>query len=494
MENNNLDSSLFKWDDLLSELKLTLDPLAFESWINPLRFDKVEGNIIYIISPSQFIKNWVITNFNPIILSKLGDNWPYIKYIDLRVSSFHGKNDHEKNDYKGEDNHGSLDHHQNFPHGFSASNINNNSPSPFQSSADNNFFNTLDREQNRDYNPFEINLNLDYTFENFVVGKPNEFAYNAARRVAEDPKINFNPLFIYGGVGLGKTHLMHAIALKSKANNPIRKCLYLTAEKFMNLFITALRDKEVISFKEIFRSTDILMIDDFQFISGKEQTQEEFFHTFNTLISQGKQIILSADKSPLSLDRVEERIISRLQAGLSVDIHATTYELRIGILESKIKQMKVKVPREIIDFLAHTITSNVRELEGGLKRIISYQDLMNTKIDLNMAMVVLEDILKSKNKIITIDLIQKKVAEYYSIKLVDMSSAKKDKTTSMARHIAMYIAKKLTRSSLPEIGRKFGGRDHTTVLYSVKKIDGTLKIDTNLSNDINLLINIIQKS
>lgn len=254
----------------------------------------------------------------------------------------------------------------------------------------------------------EIPLNPNYTFSNFVVGKPNEFAYNAALTVANLQNNNFNPLFIHGGVGLGKTHLMHSIAWQIQTEYPKAKVLYVTAEKFANLFIMALRAKEIFSFKELFRTIDVLMIDDFQFLAGKDQTQEEFFHTFNALISQGKKIVLSADKSPLSLDRIEDRILSRLQAGLSVDIHATTYELRVGILETKAEQLKISIPKEVVAFIAQSVTSNVRELEGALNRVISYHQLMKIKIDLDMVTNVLEDILKHQNKTINIELIQKK--------------------------------------------------------------------------------------
>lgn len=459
-KNNN-----FNWEVFLYELESCIDQLSFESWIKPLGFSKQEGSVLYITAPSKFIKDWVLKSYKATILNALSVNHPQIKDIDIIVSTFSDATI-EINELVEIDN---ID--QRIEKAFS----------------------NVDMDSKFSNVNLEIPLNESYTFENFVVGKPNEFAYNAAMRVAKDPNIQFNPLFLYGGVGLGKTHLMHSIAWEISKKSD-RKFLYLTAEKFASLFIMSLRDKDIFSFKELFRSTDVLMIDDFQFISGKEQTQEEFFHTFNSLISQGKQIILSADKPPSQLDRIEERMISRLNAGLSIDIHATTYELRVGILESKAKIIGVRIPSDVVDFLAHTITSNVRELEGALKRVISYHQLMGVNIDLNMAMHVLEDILKHKNKIINIESIQKKVSEHYNIKLVDMSSSKKDKTTATARQIAMYITKRLTSSSLPEIGRKFGGRDHTTVMYAVKKISELMIKDPNLENEINLLIKIIQQS
>ncbi len=448
----------FDWDRLLSVIKNNIDDLSFDSWIRQLRFHKVESNILFLYAPSVFIKNWVMTNFKEVFIQAFVVCYPNIKSLEISVDSFNSDQ--------------LLNPLANAQEIFSAN---------------------IDEDINI-ANTFEFKLNPEYTFENFVVDKSNEFAYTAAHRVACDNIVNFNPLFIYGGVGLGKTHLMHSIAWEIINKKLNRKFLYLTAEKFAVLYVMALREKNIMSFKEMFRSTDILMIDDFQFIGGKEQTQEEFFHTFNSLISQGKQIILTADKSPLDLDKIEARIVSRLQAGLPVSINSTTYELRLGILESKAKNLNIKIPKDVLDFLAHTITSNVRELEGALKRVISYHRIMNVKIDLNMAMNVLEDVVKFVNKTISIDLIQKKVAEHYSIKLADMSSIKKDKMTSQARHIAMYLAKKLTKSSLPEIGKKFGGRDHTTVIYSVNKIEDKLKNDIYLQSDIKLLINILQKN
>lgn len=455
LDKENISQS-FDWEHFLSLIQLEVDQLSFDSWIKQLQYNKAQNGVLYIYAPSSFIKNWITINFKSIILDVMIKNFPYLTNVEIDVQSF-GNSDLEDSEI-------------NMP--LSSLNV---------------------YEEVNISNTFEFKLNPDYTFENFVVDKSNEFAYEAALRVAKQSQPSFNPLFIYGGVGLGKTHLMHSIAWELMKDKQNRKFLYLTAEKFAVLYVMALREKSIMSFKEMFRGTDILMIDDFQFIAGKEQTQEEFFHTFNSLISQGKQIVLTADKSPLSLYKIEERIISRLQAGLPVSINATTYELRVGILESKAKNLNIKIPKDVIDFLAHTITSNVRELEGALKRIISYHRIMNVKIDLSMSMTLLDDVVKYANKNISIELIQKKVAEHYNIKLVDISSIKKDKSTSTARHIAMYLSKQLTKASLPEIGKKFGGRDHTTVIYSVNKITEKLKTDMNLDSDIKLLMNVLQK-
>lgn len=446
----------FSWDHFLSCIKSDLDLVSYEGWILPLSFIEIEGSTLVIECPSMYIKNWVNTNYKEIILNIIKINFPYIKDFIINIAT---SPEHEiKND--------TIDN-------FSSLNLSNEAQIE---------------------NASEIKLNPKYTFDNFVVGTPNEFAYNACKRVATDDKATFNPLFIHGGVGLGKTHLMHSIAWEIKNRDPKKQIMYVTAEKFMSLFVSALSDRSVISFKELFRSKDVLMIDDFQFISGKDGTQSEFFHTLNSLVSEGKQMVLSADRSPLDLDRIEERIISRLQGGLSVNISETTYELRLGIIAAKAKNMSINLPYEVMEFIAHAVTTNVRELEGAFNKVVLYHQIMNTPITLNMAMHVLNEIIKHNNKPISIETIQKKVAEHYNIKLADMSSTKKDKVSSSARHVAMYISKQLTNSSLPEIGRKFGKRDHTTVLYSVRKIEERLRKDQLLENDIRILTNIIQKS
>jgi chromosomal replication initiator protein len=340
----------------------------------------------------------------------------------------------------------------------------------------------------------EISAPLDqrFTFENFVVGKPNELAHAAARRVAESAVSGshaapFNPLFLYGGVGLGKTHLMHAIAWHIRRHDPSRKVIYLSAEKFMYQFIKALRFKDTMAFKEQFRSVDVLMIDDVQFISGKESTQEEFFHTFNALVDQNRQVIISADKSPSDLEGMEERMKSRLGWGLVADIHPTTYELRLGILQAKAELRQTQIPAKVLEFLAHKITSNVRELEGALTRITAHAQLVGRSITLESAQDVLHDLLRANDRRVTIEEIQKRVAEHFNIRLADMHSARRARAVARPRQVAMYLCKQLTPRSLPEIGRKFGGRDHTTVMHAVRKIEELLVDDRALGEDIDLL-------
>jgi chromosomal replication initiator protein len=325
------------------------------------------------------------------------------------------------------------------------------------------------------------------TFDNFVVGKPNELAHAAARRVAESHTVPFNPLFLYGGVGLGKTHLMHAIAWHIREREPGRKVLCLSAEKFMYQFIRALRFKDTVAFKEQFRSVDVLMIDDVQFISGKDSTQEEFFHTFNALVDQNRQIIISADKSPSDLEGLEERMRSRLGWGLVADLHPTTYELRLGILQARAETFDCVIPQKVLEFLAYRISSNVRELEGALNRIVAHATLIGLPVTLEMSQEALHDLLRAHDRRVTIEEIQKRVAEHYNIRLADMHSARRARAVARPRQVAMYLAKQLTARSLPEIGRKFGGRDHTTVMHAVKRVEELSAGDSAFAEDVELL-------
>jgi chromosomal replication initiator protein len=331
------------------------------------------------------------------------------------------------------------------------------------------------------------------TFDNFVVGKPNELAYAAARKLAESDTVAFNPLFLYGGVGLGKTHLMHAIANAIKARNPERQVLYLSAEKFMYRFIRALRFKDTMAFKEQFRSVDVLMIDDVQFIAGKESTQEEFFHTFNALIDQQKQIILSADKSPSDLDGIEERLKSRLSWGLVADIHPSTYELRLGILQAKAEKSRTPVPQNVLEFLAHKITSNIRELEGSLNRLIAHAELIGRPVTLENTHDVLADLLRTYDRKVTMDDIQKKICEHFGLKLSDLHGERRSRHLARPRQMAMYLCKQLTTKSLPDIGRAFGGRDHTTVLHAVRKVEDLIRTEAQVAEDIELLRRALQR-
>jgi chromosomal replication initiator protein len=334
-------------------------------------------------------------------------------------------------------------------------------------------------------------LDPRFTFDSFVVGKPNEFAHACARRVAERPASpGFNPLFLYGGVGLGKTHLMHAIAWATReistANGPMQVA-YMSAEKFMYRFIAALRSQSTMEFKESLRSVDVLLIDDLQFLIGKDNTQEEFFHTFNALVDAGKQIIVSSDKPPSDLAGIEDRLRTRLGCGMVADLHATTFELRISILQAKARAQNVPVPPKVMEFLAHKITTNVRELEGALNRLIAHANLFGRPVTLESAQEVLHDVLRAHDRRVTIEEIQKRVAEHYNIRLTDMSSPRRARNVARPRQVAMYLAKQLTSRSLPEIGRRFGGRDHTTVMHAVSRVAELMQQDSAFAEDVELL-------
>jgi chromosomal replication initiator protein len=342
----------------------------------------------------------------------------------------------------------------------------------------------------------EIGASFDprFTFDNFVIGSSNELAYAAAKRVAESVEVvnGCNPLYIYGGVGLGKTHLLHAIASRVENDGSGRKVLYLSAEKFMYQFIKAIRQKDTVTFKEQFRSVDVLILDDVQFISRKDSTQEEFFHTFNALIDQNKQVIISGDRSPSDLEGVEERVRSRLSWGLVVDVQPTSFELRLGILQAKVAQAKVNVPQSVLEFLAQKITSNIRELEGALNRVVAHSTLVGRPITIDNAQDVLRDLLKSNDRRITIEEIQKKVSDHFGLKVADLNSARRSRAIARPRQVAMYLSKKLTTKSLPEIGRKFGGKDHTTVIHAVKKIDELCGGDACFAEEVELLSKMLQ--
>ena len=313
-------------------------------------------------------------------------------------------------------------------------------------------------------------LDPRYTFDNFVVGESNQFAYAAAHSVAEGGDVQYNPLYMYSSAGLGKTHLMHSIAWHIREHDPSRRVAYLSAEKFMYLFVRALRSKDTLSFKEELRNVDVLMIDDVQFLIGKESTQDEFFHTFNALVGARKQLVLSADKPPVNLDGLEERLKTRLGSGLVVDIHPTSFELRLGILESKAQNLGVRVPPDVISFLAEKITSSVRELEGALLRVAAHVQLMGGEVTLERTCDILRDVLSVADRRVSIEDVQRKVAERYNIRVSEMTSKRRERSVARPRQIAMYLAKNLTTKSLPDIGRAFD-RDHTTVIHAVKTIE-----------------------
>ena len=328
-----------------------------------------------------------------------------------------------------------------------------------------------------------------YSFDSFVVGKANELAYNAARTVAEGGRLPFNPLFLHGGVGLGKTHLMHAIGHDYRARHPQAKVVYMSAEKFMFEFVAAMRAKDTHSFKQRLRAADVLMIDDVQFIAGKESTQEEFFHTMNELIGAGRRLVISADRSPQSLEGIESRILSRLSWGLVADINPADFELRYNIILKKLETLpEGSVPGDVALFLAKRISASVRELEGALNRVVAFATLSNRRVDIAFAEEALADQLRASQRRISIDEIQRRVCEHYRIRQAEMGSPRRAREVARPRQIAMYLAKQLTSRSLPEIGRRFGGRDHTTVIHAVKTIEALRQRDAEMDADVRLLL------
>ena len=449
---NNIESNEIIWSSIKLQLKDIYGEAEYSNWLKLLIFSKVEKEIIIFHAPTKFMCDWILSHYGKKILSLWREKSISIKDISVFVYNDKETNKEQDENYKS---------------------FNKAMPNPKT-------------------DDFENNLDPRFTFKDFVVGKSNELAFSACRRVADSKDVPFNPLFLYGGVGLGKTHLMHAIAWQKKKLNPKFVILYLSAEKFMYEFIKAIRVKNTVAFKDQYRSVNLLMIDDVQFIIGKESTQEEFFHTFNALTDKNRQIVISADKSPSDLEGLEERLRSRLGWGLVADIHPTTYELRISIIEAKIKKYNIDLSKDIIEFLAHKITTSVRELEGALTRLAAHVTLVGRTVNLEIAEDLLQDLLRASDRRTTIDQIQKKVAEHFNVKMSDMHSARRSRTIARPRQIAMFLSKNLTTRSLPEIGRKFGGRDHTTVIHAIKKVKELVKNDSSLSEDIEILTRSLQ--
>ncbi len=337
-------------------------------------------------------------------------------------------------------------------------------------------------------------LNPKYTFDTFVIGNSNRFAHAASLAVAEAPAKAYNPLFIYGGVGLGKTHLMHAIGHYISSENPSAKVVYVSSEKFTNELINSIKDDRNVEFRNKYRNVDVLLVDDIQFIAGKERTQEEFFHTFNALYEADKQIIISSDRPPKEIPTLEDRLRSRFEWGLIADIQPPDYETRIAILKKKADVENLNVSNEVMGYIANKIQSNIRELEGALIRVVAFSSLTNREISVDLASEALRDIISKKNsKQITIDSIQESVSSYYNLRIEDFKSKRRTKNVAFPRQIAMFLSRKLTDMSLPKIGEAFGGRDHTTVIHAYEKISKDLEADEGLKETINDLIKKIQQ-
>ncbi len=337
-------------------------------------------------------------------------------------------------------------------------------------------------------NPDAPNFDARYRFETFVVGKANEVAATAAKTLANAEKVSFNPLFIHGGTGRGKTHLLHAMGHDFLARHPDARVVSMSAEKFMVEFVRALRENDTIGFKSRLRSADLLLIDDVQFIAGKDSTQEEFFHTMNEIITAGKRLVITSDRAPQDLDGIAPRILSRLSWGLVADINPADYELRLNILESKLAALPgVEMSQQVVEFLARRLTNSIRELEGALNRIAAYAMMTGRPIDLPFVEEVLANVLRANQRRISIDEIQTQVAEHYRIRKAEMTSARRAREVARPRQVAMYLSKQLTPKSLPDIGRRFGGRDHTTVIHAVRQIEKLRAADAELDADIRLL-------
>ncbi|CUH34134.1 Chromosomal replication initiator protein DnaA [Jannaschia seosinensis] len=439
--------SMDAWETAKGGIRKDVGTHNYTTWIEPLSFRSLDEGTLSLASPTEFIGKWVMQNFEEPILRHVGATGMSAARLVCAAGA-------------------------------------RAMPAAVRATPDE----TAPRARLRQENTLDKRFN----FDSFVVGKSNEMAHAAARRVASGGAVSFNPLFLHSRVGLGKTHLMQAIAWELQETQPEKKVMYLSAEQFMYRFVQSLREKATMDFKELFRTVDVLLVDDVQFISGKNNTQEEFFHTFNALVDQGKQVVISADRSPAEISDVEERITSRLQQGLVVDLHPADYELRLGVLQQRVDGFAAQNPEfeiadGVLEFLASRITASIRVLEGAVMRLFAYADLVKQEVTLEQAQDVLSDLLRASERKLTIEQIMKVTCEHYALRMSDMTSARRSRTVARPRQMAMFLAKKLTPRSYPEIGRKFGGRDHTTVLYAVRKIEELMASEPQIAEDAQLL-------
>lgn len=432
------------WQRVRSNLRQEAGDHAFDAWLASVAILGCEGDLVRLAAPSAFDADWVNNNFGDSLRRHFASLNPALRRVSITAAS------------------------------------------PMAAAAAPRVVVPVAANQ-------PLPVDARYSFDNFIVGKANELAYNAALTMAEPGAPGFNPLFLHGPTGLGKTHLMHAIGNAFLARQPQARVAYLSAEKFMVEFMAAMRAKDTISFKQRLRSVDLLMIDDVQFIAGKDSTQEEFFHTMNEIIGAGKRLVITADRSPQNLEGIQERILSRMAWGLVADINPADYELRLNILQAKVATLgsRVQVPDDVVEFLARKITANVRELEGALNRVTAFALLIGKPITLDFTRETLADLLRAHEKKLTIDEIQRKVAEYYGLRLSDLLSERRAREVARPRQIAMYLAKKMTPRSLPEIGRRFGNRDHTTVMYAVKKVEQLRAQDREIDSDVATLARLL---
>ena len=436
------------WERFLEYVKPRVNPHTFSTWFQPTRLERVEGETLFVRVPKPMFRRVLTQTYGEIVkavLNQIGMPKAQVQYVCAEEE-----------------------------------------PAAASSPA------IPARQSRLDFESTEHQLNLRYTFDTFVVGKSNEFAHAASRAVAEQPSKAYNPLFLYGGVGMGKTHLMHAIGHMIKKRNPAMRLTYISAEKFTIEVINSLRFDRMISFRDRFHTVDVLLVDDIQFIAGKERTQEEFFHTFNSLYEQQKQIVISSDCLPKDISSIEERLRSRFEWGLIADIAPPDLETKIAILQKKAENDRWTLPDDVAEFIARAIKSNVRELEGALTRLMAFAALTGTPFTLSTAQQVLKNIIATQEKRVTIEVIQKRVSEHYGLREQDLKVRSNTRTIAFPRQVAMYLVKQLTSASLPEIGRQFGGKHHTTVLHSINKIEEQRKSDKELNRTITRLLDSLQ--
>lgn len=455
MDNILNTNSINLWDKALDSIQKELAPQVYERWLRPIKASEANSETIFLGVPDDFFKTWIIDHYGSMIASALKE--------------ISGNPDFKAEFVILQDEGPRIPGKVSMPNSFASA---YSAPAPTSQGAE---------------------LNPKYTFESFVVGPSNRFAHAASLAVADSPAKAYNPLFIYGPVGLGKTHLMQAIGQESFKKNPYLKILYITSEKFTNQLINAIKTGTTIKFREKYRTVDILLMDDIQFIAGKESTMEEFFHTFNTLYDAHKQIVVTSDKPPKDISNLEERLVSRFEWGLVTDIQPPDYETRTAILRKKAERENLFIPDSVTSFIAEKIKSNIRELEGALIRVVAYSKLVGKEVDEAVAYDVLKDMIVETQKKITVDLIQRKVAEYFDIRPSDMTAKRRTKNVVYPRHLAMFLSREMTSLSLPEIGEQFGGRDHTTVLHAYEKMKKVFKKDPKSKSLVDKLVIEIKK-
>ncbi|PLT29500.1 chromosomal replication initiator protein DnaA [Peribacillus deserti] len=433
------------WDKALGKIETKISKPSFETWLKSTKAHSLQGDTLTVVAPNDFARDWLEERYSHLISGVLLELTGEELEVKFMIPQNQGEEDYDI-------------------------------PQPAKKI----------KKADAETIEFPLNmLNPKYTFDTFVIGSGNRFAHAASLAVAEAPAKAYNPLFIYGGVGLGKTHLMHAIGHYVLEHNPAAKVLYLSSEKFTNEFINSIRDNKAVDFRNKYRSVDVLLIDDIQFLAGKEQTQEEFFHTFNTLHEESKQIIISSDRPPKEIPTLEDRLRSRFEWGLITDITPPDLETRIAILRKKAKAEGLDIPNEVMLYIANQIDTNIRELEGALIRVVAYSSLINKDINADLAAEALKDIIpSSKPKMITIMDIQKAVGEHFQVKLEDFKAKKRTKSVAFPRQIAMYLSRELTDFSLPKIGEEFGGRDHTTVIHAHEKISKLIQSDVQFQRQL----------